>query len=186
MHEARSILWTLLSTMLREGDQFCGLVVDAGTSEGIKIGRRFSCLSRSPELSQSLQDEINSLRKEKDSFLAADPDSPIPMKERSRFKGLKYFAPDPTYPVHARLGRFEKPERVIMATCRGTRQSYLKYAGFRFDDKERSYNCSLTSLLRTLTTGPFSFPSRTSPPALRPMALRDTLIWKSIPETSRS
>lgn len=84
-------------------------------------------------MSQHFQDEINLLRKEKDSFFRADPDSPIPPGERSKFKGLTYYPPDSAYKVSARLTRFERPEPVMVTMSKGSRQAYLRYGTFSFE-----------------------------------------------------
>src|SRR5438270_3074569 len=49
------------------------------------------------------EQEVLSLRVDKDSFLKNDIDSPIPPNERANFKGLNYFPPDPGYRVASKL-----------------------------------------------------------------------------------
>jgi uncharacterized protein len=78
------------------------------------------------------EQEIISLRADKDSFLRNDMDSPIPPSERSNFKGLKYFPPDEGYRVASKLERFDTPKPTFIATSTGTRQSYLRYGAFIF------------------------------------------------------
>src|SRR5207245_8015298 len=81
------------------------------------------------------EQEVLSLRVEKDSFLRKDMDSPIPPSERSNFRGLNYFPPDEGYRVISKLERFDKPKPVMMATSTGTRQSYLKHGTLTFQIK---------------------------------------------------
>ncbi len=84
------------------------------------IGRRF-------------EREISSVRVEKDDYFRDDPDSPIPSSQRSQFKGLNYYPPDPTYKTKARLDRFEKTDQVMITTSKWSRQAYLKYGAFSFE-----------------------------------------------------
>lgn len=78
------------------------------------------------------EDEIDSLRREKDSFFNNDLDSPIPPEDRGAFRGLSYFPADPTYRVEATLARCPKPELITVATSTGTSQAYLKYGILEF------------------------------------------------------
>jgi uncharacterized protein (DUF1684 family) len=84
------------------------------------------------------EQEVLSLRMDKDSFLRNDMDSPIPPSERSRFKGLNYFPPDESYRVTSKLERFDTPKPIMMATSTGTRQAYLRYGSLTFGIKGRS------------------------------------------------
>ena len=79
------------------------------------------------------EQEVLSLRREKDSFLRNDMDSPIPTSDRSSFKGLNYFPPDEGYRVISKLERFDSPKHIIMATSTGTRQTYLRYGALTFE-----------------------------------------------------
>ena len=83
------------------------------------------------------EQEVLSLRVDKDSFLRNDLDSPIPPNERPNFKGLNYFLPDPGYRVTSKLERFDTPKPIIMATSTGTRQAYLRYGEFSFEIEGR-------------------------------------------------
>ena len=84
-------------------------------------------------MSEHITHEIESFRKEKDSYFGSDADSPILEEEREHFKGLKYFPPSPDYRVNARLSRFDKPEVVTMMTSKGTIRPYLKYGILHFE-----------------------------------------------------
>jgi uncharacterized protein len=81
--------------------------------------------------------ELLSLREEKDSFLRSDIDSPIPLGERSNFHGLKYFPPDERFRFASKLERFDMPKPIMMATSTGTRQAYLRYGAFAFENEGR-------------------------------------------------
>jgi uncharacterized protein (DUF1684 family) len=84
------------------------------------------------------QQEVLSLRADKDSYLRNDMDSPIPPNERPNFKGLKYFPPDQGYRVTSKLERFDMPKQIMIATSTGRRQAYLRYGAFTFEIEGRS------------------------------------------------
>lgn len=81
------------------------------------------------------EQEVISLREDKDSFLRNDVDSPIPPSERLNFKGLNYFPPDHGYRVTSNLERFDAPKPIVISTSTGTRQAYLRYGAFTFEIK---------------------------------------------------
>ena len=89
-------------------------------------------------MSEHLVQEIESFRKEKDSYFMSDPDSPIPNEDRAEFKGLKYFPPSPSYRVKARLTRSSNPEVITMTTSKGTIRPYVKYGMFGFELEGRN------------------------------------------------
>jgi uncharacterized protein len=78
------------------------------------------------------EQELRSLRVDKDSFLRDDMDSPIPLGERSSFKGLNYFPPDESYRVTSKLERFDAPTPIMMGTSTRTRQAYVRYGALTF------------------------------------------------------
>ena len=84
------------------------------------------------------EQEVVSLRVDKDSFFRNDIDSPIPPSERSNFKGLNYFPPDDRYRVTSKLERFDTPKPMMIATSTGTRQAYMRYGAFTFEIGGRS------------------------------------------------
>lgn len=89
-------------------------------------------------MSEQLVHEMESFRKEKDSYLKSDPDSPIPAEDRLGFKGLKYFSANPDYRVKARLTKSGKPEVISMTTSKGTIRPYLMYGMFNFQLQGRT------------------------------------------------
>jgi uncharacterized protein len=82
---------------------------------------------------KSFQEEVDTLRKEKDHFFKSDLDSPILPEGRSGFRGLVYYPPDPSFRVTARLARLDKPELVLIETNTGTARAYLKYGTLNFN-----------------------------------------------------
>ncbi len=82
------------------------------------------------------EQEVLSLRVDKDSFLKNDIDSPIPPDERPNFKGLNYFPPNSDYRVTSKLERFDTSEHIMMATSTGTRQAlYARSLFIPFSDQ---------------------------------------------------
>ena len=89
-------------------------------------------------MKNQFEEEVLSLRVDKDSFLRNDLDSPIPPNERLNFKGLNYFPSDPGYRVTSKPERFDTPKRIVMATSTGTRQAYLRHGAITFRIQGRS------------------------------------------------
>jgi uncharacterized protein len=81
----------------------------------------------------SYEQQIDTLRREKDEFFRTDLDSPIPPEQRSTFRGLSYYPPEKSYMVSARLERFDKPQPTLIQTSTGSRQSYVRYGRVEFD-----------------------------------------------------
>ena len=69
-------------------------------------------------------------RQEKDEFFGAGDDSPLPLGDRGSFRGLKYFDPDPSLRIEAKLSRYPEPEGVMISTSRGTRQLFNRVGYF--------------------------------------------------------
>ena len=65
-------------------------------------------------------------REEKDRFMKTADDSPL--KDKSNFKGLKYYPPDPRFRIVADLVPVDNPKMVILKTSDGREQRYLEYA----------------------------------------------------------
>ncbi|CAN5472638.1 DUF1684 domain-containing protein [soil metagenome] len=71
--------------------------------------------------------EVAAARKEKDHFLKTSAESPI--TDKSAFKGLVYFAPDPAYRVAARLEPFaDKTQKLVVTMTDGSEEVYDKFA----------------------------------------------------------
>ena len=103
-------------------------------------------------MGQGFEAEIASARREKDAYFRGDPDSPIPSSQRSRFKGLNYYPPDPAYKIPATLERFEKPDQVKIVTSKGSPQPYVKYGALIFELQEKN----LKLFVYKSTEDPFS------------------------------
>lgn len=78
--------------------------------------------------------DVQRLRREKDRFFAASPQSPLPAKERAGFEGLRYYPHDEAYAYEVELQELQEPEEVVMATSiSGEEALYHRVGYFEFD-----------------------------------------------------
>ncbi len=71
--------------------------------------------------------ELLDKRTKKDNDFRNGPDSPIP--DKTTFRGLAYFAPDPAYRVTARLEPFaDKTQKLVVRMSDGSEEVYEKFA----------------------------------------------------------
>jgi len=77
-------------------------------------------------------------REEKDIFFKLYPESPIPFRERERFRGLNYYPPNTKYRFEIELHEHKKKERIRMIYTRGEEKEFIRWGEFRLkiDDKE--------------------------------------------------
>jgi len=76
--------------------------------------------------------QLKKERGEKDRFFAGEWQSPIPLEERTEFKGLDYYPPDPEHRFEVELHEHEDKERVRMAYTKGEEQDFVRWGEFRF------------------------------------------------------
>ena len=76
--------------------------------------------------------EMNSLRREKDAYFRQSPDSPFALHDQRRFKGLRYFAPDPAWRVEATVEMLPEAPSIIMATSDGQQRPFSRTAKLHF------------------------------------------------------
>ncbi len=69
-------------------------------------------------------------RRDKDEFFRSGSGSPLSQAERLDFGGLKYFDPDPSLRIEAKLQRYPEPEGVVISTSKGTRQLFNRVGYF--------------------------------------------------------
>jgi uncharacterized protein len=89
------------------------------------------------------EEKLKELRRTRDLFFKQDPQSPLPQKERQRFKGLSYYSIDLKY---ALTGEIElappgpKTLYVTLETSKGPGKKYVKYGrfDFRIDGRDHS------------------------------------------------
>ncbi|QJW88828.1 DUF1684 domain-containing protein [Spirosoma taeanense] len=71
--------------------------------------------------------QVEQERQKKDESFRTGDTSPLP--DRSNFKGLAYFAPDPSYRVVARLEPFaDKTQKLVVRMSDGSEEVYDKFA----------------------------------------------------------
>ena len=76
---------------------------------------------------ETYRQQIDAQRKQKDRFLQTDAGSPI--TDKTTFKGLIYFKPDPAYRVVARLEPFaDKTQKLVVRMSDGSEEVYDKFA----------------------------------------------------------
>ncbi|VVB77453.1 Uncharacterised protein [uncultured archaeon] len=86
--------------------------------------------------------DLARFRREKDSLFKTGPESPMPDAEKHDFAGLKYFPPNRTLIIKAKLVKYGDPEIVEMGTSKGTVQHFhrLGYFEFSVDGKKALLN----------------------------------------------
>lgn len=82
---------------------------------------------------------IQSLRKQKDDFLKTDKESPI--KDKAKFKGLKYFEVNPNFRVIGKLDKFASDQTINISMTGGTTEEYEAYGNVTFEIE--GVKCSL-------------------------------------------
>jgi uncharacterized protein (DUF1684 family) len=85
------------------------------------------------------QQTIERVRETKDAFFAQNWQSPISFQDRSRFEGLQYYPPNPSYRFELEL-QYPEQHVVRIAYTKGNEQDILRWGEFRFkiDGKELS------------------------------------------------
>ncbi|POG54489.1 DUF1684 domain-containing protein [Haloferax marisrubri] len=84
-------------------------------------------------------DALRTHREEKDRYLAADRNSPIPPDQREFFDGLDYFDPDPDLRFELELREYDDPERITIGTSTDGEREYLAWGRFEFEVDGESY-----------------------------------------------
>ena len=76
---------------------------------------------------EAYREQVNAARQKKDNFMQTDAGSPVTNK--TAFKGLLYFKPDPAYRVVARLEPFaDKTQKLVVRMSDGSEEVYDKFA----------------------------------------------------------
>lgn len=81
---------------------------------------------------QPYPDQIAAWRAEKDQFMRASPQSPVPADRRSGFAPLTYFAIDPEYRVPASLQVIQSDDVMEMPTSTGQRRQMRRIGKLHF------------------------------------------------------
>ena len=77
--------------------------------------------------------QLTQERRQKDADFRSAAASPLPLPERARFGGLKYFTSDSVAAVSAEIQRFERPDTVQMALSQGSPEAYVRWGRATFD-----------------------------------------------------
>jgi len=72
-------------------------------------------------------------REERDRFFALHPESPIPVRQRRTFKGLRYYPPDVRYRFELELHEHDKKEAIDVQDTVGNVRKLLRWGEFRFE-----------------------------------------------------
>jgi uncharacterized protein (DUF1684 family) len=78
------------------------------------------------------ENEIAAQREKKDKHFRKDKDSPLPAKERRRFRGIPYYPASPAYRVEARFVRDSSQAPFQMKTSTNRLPLYRKYGELHF------------------------------------------------------
>jgi uncharacterized protein (DUF1684 family) len=76
--------------------------------------------------------QIERERREKDRFFAEHWQSPIPLEDRAKFRGLDHYPPDPNYRFEIELHEHEEKRPVRMAYTKGEERDFIQWGEFRF------------------------------------------------------
>ena len=81
--------------------------------------------------------KIEEERKEKDIFFATHWQSPISPEERSKFKGLRYYPPNPELKFELELHEHSNKEIIQIEDTKGNIREFLRWREFRFKIKNK-------------------------------------------------
>ena len=91
--------------------------------------------------SNSYEQQIAKIRKDKDHYFRTSINSPI--LEKEKFEGLNYYAPDKKFKVVATLKTFTSLEEISITNSDGRKTQYVKYANATFLLNEKTYTLIL-------------------------------------------
>jgi len=77
--------------------------------------------------------DLRDFRKQKDKFFEKDHHSPLSVKQKKTFQGLRYYQENPALRFDTKVEPFDEHKHVQMQTSTGEIQEYLKYGLFRFE-----------------------------------------------------
>ncbi len=81
---------------------------------------------------QKWKERLEEERKEKDIFFATHWQSPISLEERQKFKGLKYYPPDPKLRFELELHEHNDKKTIEIEDTKGNIRHFLQWGEFRF------------------------------------------------------
>ncbi|GAB3950672.1 DUF1684 domain-containing protein [Spirosoma harenae] len=97
---------------------------------------------------ETYRQQVDAARTKKDQFFRTDAESPV--QDKKAFTGLRYFAPDPTYRVVARLEPFaDKTQKLVVKMSDGSEEVYEKFAHAVFSLKGETCRLLIVKLQNT-------------------------------------
>lgn len=78
-------------------------------------------------------DELAEHRRQKDSYLADHPQSPLPPDQRADFDGLAYFPPNEALRFELPLAEHEEKSTITVETTTEGERTYLRWGEFSFE-----------------------------------------------------
>jgi uncharacterized protein (DUF1684 family) len=84
-------------------------------------------------MSTDYVETLRERRREKESYFAESPRSPIPTGSQTDFPGLAYFDVDGAYRFEVELHRHEDPEELTVETTAENESTYLRWGEFRVE-----------------------------------------------------
>lgn len=78
-------------------------------------------------------EKVREERRKKDIFMRSSSDSPFKGKAREQFDSLRYFTPDLTYRIKAKVEPINVKEYLVLPTSDGKEKKYIKYAYADFE-----------------------------------------------------
>ena len=82
-------------------------------------------------------DALDEFRREKDSFFAEGPESPLTAEQKRNFVGLKYFPEDPSLRLEINAEMFPDLQLLEMQTSTGDVQTYRRHSRIRIQVEGR-------------------------------------------------
>lgn len=82
-------------------------------------------------------------RRDKDSFMRLDEQSPIKDEEKKSFPGLNYFDPDPDWKIEARVKENEEKELIVLPTSDDKQKPFKKWGYAVFEKEGKEYRLLL-------------------------------------------
>jgi len=79
------------------------------------------------------EQQTEAARKQKDDFFGSHPQSPLPLNEQARFRGLDYWPPDPAYRYELELHEHSDRQAIEVADTGGRIRKLYRWGEFRFE-----------------------------------------------------
>jgi len=79
------------------------------------------------------KNQVQAARQHKDAFLASHVQSPLPLSDQRRFKGLAYWPPDPACRFELPLDEYADKDVISVADTGGHERSLWRWGAFHFE-----------------------------------------------------